>query len=154
MTCKYCGNELENGATFCSRCGKIKEEEQVEEVVESAGYSEKERENADGELLKFSILGLGFGIGALLSYGILSILGLIFSYIARGKLEKYTQKYRETRGRASVGKKLSVAGVIVSWVSAAYMVFCIIYVIVMVILQIAIGNGDIRFQDVFPFFNR
>ena len=127
MFCKYCGNELTEEARFCPKCGKISENK-PEEIdyfydlnaaepatqEDVANVENPERDSRGGEILKFAILGFVFGVT-----GSLSILGLIFSYIAKGKLKSYLRDYGKTQGRASVGKGLSIAGIIVGWVMLA-----------------------------------
>ena len=146
MYCKFCGNDLPDDATFCPRCGNsnpLPEPERkapVETPEERSYVSSKPsqpsynytpapapapkkpqqnnyinnpamKESLSGEILKFGILGLAFG-----SSGTLSILGLIFSIIAKSKLSLYARSFGQTEGKATAGKVLSTIGLIVSCV--------------------------------------
>lgn len=137
MFCKYCGNELTEDARFCPKCGKINENKPEEidyfddfngaELAtqeDVANVENPERDSRGGEILKFAILGLAFGVT-----GTFSILGLILSYIAKRKLKRYLNDYGKTQGRASVGKGLSIAGIIVSWVMLALVLIYLVTLI-------------------------
>ena len=146
MFCKFCGNQLPDGANFCPKCGKINDDVEnastgdfgSESAKESATFftdatsdyvpvqlfdneEEFERDERGGDILKMAILGLAFGAS-----GLLSFLGIIFSAIARGKVSAYLAKYGETRGRATVGNTLSKVGL---GVSIGYTVFFFFYFI-------------------------
>lgn len=101
----------------------------VEKPVAESRVEDEERDKAGGSILTFAILGLAFGETL-----ILSVLGLIFTYIARNKIKKYVEKYGETTGCASVGKGLSIAGLIVSWIGvgvfALYVTLIVFYALV------------------------
>lgn len=153
MFCKYCGNQLSNEANFCPKCGRIvaneesKKEEKYDffedktEYVQAPSHNDKAKDEFAGEILKFAILGLAFGCTM-----ILSILGIIFSSIARAKLRQYTQYYGETEGRASVGKGISIGGTIVSWVMAA---IGLLYIVVIIA---ALGSGGVDITDLFSYY--
>ena len=142
MFCKYCGNKLPENANFCPVCGKINEDAAKDEEVVSAALEvvieqpnepnesneqesedpfEKEKEELGGQILKYAILGLAFGITVWLS-----LLGLIFSIVSRSKLSNYISKFHETDGRATVGKSLSVAALAVSITFT-----CIMFIIIL-----------------------
>ena len=157
MFCKFCGNELPENANFCPRCGGInddtpnKEASVKQEPVKQAPASDipsffeeqteapfmqpataedpfkQEKSDMGGSILKFAILGLAFGMTMFLS-----LLGLIFSIVARTKLNTYIAKFGETEGTASVGKGLSIAGLIVSIVFSGFMALYILALISLV----------------------
>ena len=149
MYCKSCGNFLPDNAKYCPVCGKINESVVSEENVKNAEYDylndivvptgaetapeDPQKSEDAGSILKFAILGLAFGCT-----GLLSLLGLIFSYIARGKIKRFVEKYGETSGKASVGKGLSIGGVIVSWFM---LVFIVIYIALIVLTIIGTVSG-------------
>ncbi len=126
MFCKYCGNELPENANFCPKCGKINEDASKDdeneitvlpssednhediEVLEAEDPFKKEKTDLGGSILKFAILGLAFSLTVWFS-----LLGLIFSIVARNKVKEYISKFNETEGRATVGKSLSIAGLAV-----------------------------------------
>lgn len=130
MFCTQCGNELPENANFCPACGnyisdtKQESEEKVlfdapDVVITEVVNEEEDRERDDlgGSILKFAIMGLGFTVG---SGGMLALVGLILSIVSRSKLNTYIARYRETRGRATVGKHLGVAAMISSIVLTAF----------------------------------
>ncbi len=142
MYCKYCGHRLPDDANFCTMCGRVTEEEKeaaesYEEVIgtptETSLLDEfkKEKDELAGKILTYSILGLSFGVSM-----ILSLLGLIFTVVARNLIEDYTVKFGETEGRASVGKGLSIGGLAVSIFGVVFMALYI------TIIVIAISSGE------------
>ena len=154
MYCKFCGNFLPDDAKYCPTCGKINEEaeekikaeyEYFNDIVPSDSLESKnppedpEKKEAAGSILKFSIMGLAFGCSVFLSF-----LGLIFSYIARGKIKRFCKKYGETSGKASVGKGINIGGLIVSWFCTVFMV---IYVALIVLAVIQGLNGVVPNVD-------
>ena len=137
MFCKYCGNQLSDDAKFCSKCGKITDANEtvvnptdydffsVEPITPQLDYMQGqamyEKDRKAGAILKFAILGL-----ALTCTFYLSLLGVIFSMIARAKSRKYIRLYGETNGRATVGRHLSLAGVIAGWVIVGFLALVVI----------------------------
>ena len=125
MFCKYCGNELPSGSSFCPSCGKndidaiednnissgeLNNIDEPEEILQSTDQVYDAVRNAlGGKILKFAIMGLAFGASFFLSP-----LGLVFSIISFIKRCKYVKEYGNTVGRATVGKNLGNAALIVS----------------------------------------
>ena len=130
MFCRHCGNELPDGTTFCLKCGK---DDSLENTAERDQGTDKgisfeyvptnqaediydsKRDKMASSILTFAIMGLAFGVSHYLS-----VLGLIFSVFSRSKLNKYLKQYSDTVGKATVGKHLGLAGLIISIVSTAY----------------------------------
>ena len=145
MFCKFCGNELPEGANFCTKCGKVVSPDDIPAAGVSAPVTaeyeyvpyeepqDAERDSRGGSILKFAILGLAFACSFYLSF-----LGLVFSIIARVKVKRYVSRYNETQGRATVGRHLSVAALVASIVFTAILA---IIVIVMVIAALAGMSG-------------
>ncbi|MBQ7387617.1 MAG: zinc ribbon domain-containing protein [Clostridia bacterium] len=146
MFCKYCGNELPEEANFCPKCGKTIENEAAHEEAPAqalnvteifgeeavlAAERERARDELGGKILRNSIMGLAFA-----SSFILSVVGLIFSIIARCQVKEYTRKYGETSGRASVGKGLSIGGLAFSIFAMVYMFICVLYGVLIALLAI------------------
>ena len=130
MFCKYCGSELPDGTTFCLNCGKddtpditneTKQENTNEIQTETAPSTDKtksdpKRDSLASKILTFAIMGLAFGVSFYLSF-----LGLIFAIISRSKLNKYIKIYTYTEGKATVGKHIGVAALVVSIVVTSIM---------------------------------
>jgi RNA polymerase subunit RPABC4/transcription elongation factor Spt4 len=110
--CAYCQAPLENGSKFCSACGAPTE-----------APKDPMEEKLAVKTLVFGILGAAFSLSFWFSF-----MGIIFSAVARGKLNQYLAY---TGGsikdpRAGVGKGLSIGGLI------AGIVFTVLLVIVII----------------------
>lgn len=137
MFCKNCGFELQEDAKFCSRCGTevdfVAANKNTEPVYGTVTdpygtytYAQnqeevEEKSELGGSVLKFGILGLVFSLT-----GILSLLGLIFSSVALSKANAFARIFGQTEGKATVGRKLGKAGLIVSIVLVSYFALCLI----------------------------
>ena len=143
MFCRFCGNELPDGANFCTKCGKLVSQQEDYASNMNVGYnngfgynpfedahSVQKDSDASG-ILKFSILGLAFACSFYLS-----ILGFIFSIIARVKVRNFISQYGETEGKATVGKHLSLAGLIVS-------IVCNILLFILLFALIILGLSEL-----------
>ena len=163
MFCKFCGNQLDDDAKFCSKCGKLvsaetnenKKEPETVVISDEFGnptasynapaqsysqpayqqpYSAPVSENSaardsDGKsILVFGILGVAFACSVYFAF-----LGIIFSLTARVKLKKYLNNYGETRGTATVGKYLSLGGLIGSIVMTVISVILISAIVMSVL---------------------
>ena len=146
MYCKYCGHELPDESNFCTMCGRVVDDANNKDwtdAVDDAAFREeapwkKANEEAKGSLatkiLTFGILGLAFGMT-----GWLALLGIIFSSISKRAIRKYNEMFGETTGRASVGRGLSTAGLVISIVAT---VFVGIYLIYWFVAMAALGGVD------------
>lgn len=144
MYCKFCGNQIPDGALFCSACGKKQDvantqsqetaftaEQPVPEVnCVNVAYEERKSEQG-GKILTFAILGMAFGIS-----WVFSLLGLIFSIVSRAKLNSYRAKYGETEGRATVGKHLGLAALIVNIVMVSIFVLYIALIVLAILASV------------------
>ena len=132
MYCSHCGNELPENANFCPECGNFTTTGAgtttitVDPMIDAKAAQEKD--DLGGSILKFSILGLAFGCS-----GFLALLGIIFTAIAKKKVRAYIAKFGETEGRATVGKILTIPGLIVS------IFFTVFFALYFLIFGIAIG---------------
>lgn len=135
MYCQFCGKEHADYVSFCPYCGmQIGKSESVEEQVVVDPIYQQEKDDLSGEVLKFGILGLAFACS-----GLLSLLGLIFSIIARAKAGAFARRYGDTEGRATVGKHLGKAGLIVSISLTAFFVVYFIFIFAMAALAATLG---------------
>ena len=140
MECKICGAQLAEGAKFCPNCGAAVSEVQPEVVVnepvvaaapviEPVAAPAAPVPGNSTPVLVWGILGLAFACSFYLS-----ILGIIFSAIAKGKASKYLAEYGMLTGKARTGRGLAIAGLIVG------IILTVIFVIVVVILG-ALGSS-------------
>ena len=139
MFCKYCGEPLAEGASFCSKCGKKVDtaEEYTnatngdnaflytfptqESAAPASACNDEARSAHGGKILLFAILALAFSVTLYLAP-----VGIVFCILARVQLSKYLAIYSETEGRASVGKGLSIASLPVSIVMTSILLFTIL----------------------------
>ena len=132
MFCQNCGSALDDGVKFCPNCGAAVFAPQPEEPAEQPVYEEpagslceqpaepvkeepvvaapavdpKLNALAKGSLI-FGIIGLSCTCTFWLS-----LLGIIFSAIGRGKVKAYLAAGGELHGKAKVGSILSKFGLI------------------------------------------
>ena len=113
--CSRCGETISNDSKFCKNCGekieevKVKEEETVQTIEPT---STKQTVPVNG----LSITGFVFAMVSLISCGLVSPLGLVFSIIGliKGDEEDRT------------GKGLAIAGIIVSAIMLVLFILTII----------------------------
>ena len=84
-------------------------------------------------ILTFGILALAFAISFFVSF-----MGIVFGIITMNKVKEYVQLMGETTGRASVGKGLGKAGLIVGIVLTSIFV---LYIALIVILALAASGA-------------
>ena len=133
MFCKYCGNELPDGTTFCPKCGsddtpvtteksdtEIKNDTTFECVLETVP-KDVTKDSLASKILAFAIIGLAFACSLYLSF-----VGVVFSLISRSKLKKYIKNYGDTEGKATVGKHLGLVAMIVSFALSIGLIFTIL----------------------------
>ena len=111
MFCKNCGRQLDEGETLCPACGTINATEAT--ATESVSYEYSAVDTANqllkdemaGQTLKWGIISLAFAVS-----GCLSLLGFIFSFIARSRARAYEQTFGALEGKAKVGRILGKVG--------------------------------------------
>ena len=122
MYCKFCGNKIEQGAKFCTRCGSTvsgteesrTDENYAPEVISS--YCEAELETAAKKSLIFGILSLAIG----------SVVGFIFALLSARQVRKYADlNGGYVSGKAKAGKILSTIGIPYGIVSFIYAIVVI-----------------------------
>ena len=149
MFCKYCGNKLPDGAGFCPACGAV-----VGGSTAESAFSRPERESFRAEpmpdpareeeksalatkILTFGIMSLAFSYTL-----ILGIVGIIFSCICRSRIKDYVREFGPVRGRAAVGKGLSIGGLALGIFGVVFFTIYIIILVIAVAMAISAGGGS------------
>ncbi len=104
MFCRECGRLLDDGETYCPVCGTINEKSDAVDAAE-AQLDDGMKSKMAGQALKWGILSLVFA-----DTGLLSLLGFIFSFTAKAKVNEYVRRYGRLEGRARVGHILGRVG--------------------------------------------
>ena len=125
MICKNCGTDAQNNK-YCPRCG----------APVTGDIQQPVGDGSHTKALVFGILGLAFCETG--------ILGLIFSIIGLSKANNYIRNFGNVSNQVRIGKRLSIAGLIVS--------------IVMIVLIVTLVSLLIYFATNYPddlkrFFN-
>ena len=112
MFCKNCGRQLDEGENVCPVCGTVNGGETAATAPTlEYGYNavneanEQMKSEMGGQALKWGILSLAFSAS-----GCLSLLGFIFSFIAKSKALAYEQTFGVLEGKARVGRILGKVG--------------------------------------------
>ena len=153
MSCQNCGSALEDGAKFCPNCGEpvaVPEVDTPEEaaaeivaeepVVEAPVYQapaapvyqapvveptvDPALNGMSKSILIFGIIGLAFSCSFYLS-----LLGIIFSAIGKGKVKAFLAAGGQLTGKAKVGNILAKVGLILGIVLTVFFVIWLIVVI-------------------------
>ena len=135
MFCKNCGRQLDEGETLCPACGTVNAAEAT--ATESVSYEYSAVDTANqllkdemaGQTLKWGILSLAFAVS-----GCLSLLGFIFSFIAKSRARAYEQTFGVPEGKAKVGRILGKVGF---GVGLGYSIFFALYFVLIVALTMA-----------------
>lgn len=129
MFCQNCGMQMNEGATFCSRCGQYHAPAQAQPVVNvppvDATFEEK-KDALGGSILKWGILSVVFA-----ETFFLSLLGFIFSFKASSLVGAYEMQFGPLKGRALAGKILSIIGRITGLILT---IFATLYFVVLFVL--------------------
>ena len=113
MFCTKCGRQLDEGENICPACGTVNASETtatpnagIEYAVDDvSAVNERLKDQMAGEALKWGIISLAFAAS-----GCLSLLGFIFSFIAKGKALAYQNVFGVLEGKAKVGRILGKVG--------------------------------------------
>lgn len=154
MFCRYCGYKLPDNTNFCTECGKITDTQpkndgelrldvtaQPQEAMNFGATALedpflKQKNALGGKILTFAIIGMALSFTL---YG--SLVGLIFSIIALATAKKYTKLFNSTVGRASVGKGLGIAALVLNAMSFISMIYTIVVYIVEMLYPGSSGGG-------------
>ena len=128
MFCKNCGRQLDEGENICPACGTVNASETtatpnagIEYAVDAVDLAnERLKDEMAGEALKWGIISLAFSASVCLS-----LLGFIFSFIAKGKALAYQNVFGVLEGRAKAGRILGKIGFGVGLGMTIYMAFCV-----------------------------
>ena len=127
MFCKNCGRQLDEGENVCPVCGTVNSGETsaaattVEYSFDAVGEANEQLKNSmAGQALTWGILSLAFSAS-----GCLSLLGFIFSFIAKSKALAYEQTFGILEGKARVGRILGKVGFGVGLGMTIYMGFAV-----------------------------
>ena len=137
MFCKNCGRQLDEGENICPACGTVNASETtstpnagIEYAVDAVDLAnERLKVEMAGAALKWGIISLAFAAS-----GCLSLLGFIFSFIAKGKALAYQNVFGALEGRAKAGRILGKIGF---GVGLGYSIFFAIYFVAIVALAMS-----------------
>ena len=138
MFCKNCGRQLDEGENICPACGTVNASETtatpnagIEYAVDDvSAVNERLKDQMAGEALKWGIISLAFAAS-----GCLSLLGFIFSFIAKSRALAYQNVFGVLEGKAKVGRILGKVGFGLGLGMTIYMAFA-------VMLGVIIGLGE------------
>ena len=126
MFCKNCGRQLDENENVCPVCGTVNGGETAATSTLEYGYdavteaNEQLKNGMAGQALTWGILSLAFSAS-----GCLSLLGFIFSFIAKSKALAYEQTFGILEGKARVGRILGKVGFGVGLGMTIYMGFAV-----------------------------
>ena len=127
MFCKNCGRQLDENENVCPVCGTVNGGETAEAPTLEYGYNavneanEQLKNSMAGQALTWGILSLAFSAS-----GCLSLLGFIFSFIAKSKALAYERTFGILEGKAKVGRILGKVGFGVGLGMTIYMAFAVL----------------------------
>ena len=131
MNCQNCGMNVDGNAC-CPRCGVP-----ISNPVKY-DYNHNRpmvRQGNPTNVLVFGIIGLALST--------MGVVGLIFSIIALKKANNYIATYGDIANQVRIGRRLAIAGLIVS------IFFTVLYIIMIIAAIIAAGNantGTVRYS--------
>ena len=137
MFCKNCGRQLDEGENFCPACGTMNATETpaattgIEYAVnDTAAVNERLKDEMAGQVFKWGLMSLIFS-GTVC----LSLLGFIFSFIAKGKASSYETVFGEISGRAKAGRILGKIGFGLGLGMTIYIAFCVMLGVIIGLTQ-------------------
>ena len=135
MNCQNCGANVD-GKAFCPQCGAQVQAPAQPSYNYNGGYNQPAAPQGNPtNVLVFGILGLALSE--------LGIVGLIFSIIGLKKANNYIATYGNISNQVRIGRRLAIAGLVVS------IICTIIYVLIFVAAIVAgtsSGNSSIRYS--------
>ena len=135
MNCQNCGANVD-GKAFCPQCGAQVQAPAQPSYNYNTGYNQPVAPQGNPtNVLVFGIIGLALST--------MGIVGLIFSIIALKKANNYIATYGDISNQVRIGRRLAIAGLVVS------IICTIIYVLIFVAAIVAgtsSGNSSIRYS--------
>jgi hypothetical protein len=127
MNCQNCGANVD-GKAFCPQCGAQVQAPAQPSYNYNGGYNQPAAPQGNPtNVLVFGILGLALsGLG---------IVGLIFSIIGLKKANNYIATYGNISNQVRIGRRLAIAGMIVS------IIMTVIWVLYIVIIVVAVASS-------------
>ncbi len=139
MFCTHCGSPLTEGAKFCAACGapiSVAQPQPTREPTPTpppAPAPLPAGTPTPTNVLVWGILGLTFACTM-----VFSLLGIIFSCVARGKARKYTESGALYSTQVKVGRNLAKGGLIAGIILS---VFFVLYILILVLVVMAATAG-------------
>lgn len=121
MFCPKCGSNVD-GYASCPRCG-------APIGASQPGYASSQPQGNHVKILVFGILSLALA----------GVVGLIFSFVTLSMSGKYFATYGNVSNQVRIGRKLAIAGIILS-------VFMIIFYVILIVWLI---NDPGQFKSIF-----
>ena len=162
MKCKFCGNKLDDTATFCPNCGKLVE--QVEDAISNEPQpeyqnpiNEKKKSALGRQILANAIVGLVLGLLAFVLFSTfgtmliatenfkaafdfmvvslpINIVGLCFTGSAKAKIKQFAKTYTNLNGAAKTGRGFSIPASIINIITVVFQALFFIFICVMLYL--------------------
>ena len=148
MFCQNCGRQLGDNENFCPACGAMKAAESNANANTDFQYdlgtaninaqysfgtatpvNEALKDEMAGQVFKWGLLGLIFA-----NTGCLSLLGMIFSIIAKNQAASFERTFGEIKGRALAGR---IMGRIGFGLGLGLTIFFALYIFIFVIVALA-----------------
>ena len=135
MFCKNCGRQLNDNENFCPSCGAMNAAESNESAPATDfqydfgapnTVNEAQKSEMAGQTFKWGLLGIIFS-----GTFCLSLLGFIFSIIAKSKAKAYKRAFGALEGRAKAGNILGKIGFGLGLGMMIYFAFCVFLGIVL-----------------------
>ena len=135
MFCKNCGRQLDEGENLCPACGTMNNTETPAATMQydlsaTNTVNERLKDEMAGQAFKWGLMSLIFA-----ATGCLSLLGFIFSFIAKGKASSYETVFGEISGRAKAGRILGKIGFGLGLGMTIYIAFCVMLGVIIGLTQ-------------------
>ena len=117
MNCQNCGANVD-GKAFCAQCGAPVAQQAPYQQVPYNAIPQQQTLGNPTKVLVFCIIGLALSE--------LGIVGLIFSIIGLVQANKYIAQYGNVSNQVRIGRRLAIAGLIISIIMTVFWIFMII----------------------------